>query len=769
MEAALCCLHFLCLQLFFWTNYIRRIMENKLYNAVQKFIPLEGGREIMIETGKLAKQADGSVVVRQGDTMLLATVVAAKDAKEGTDFMPLQVEYKEKFAAAGRIPGGFMKREGKASDNEILVARLIDRALRPLFPADYHAEVFVTVNLISADKDIQADALAGLAASAALAVSDIPFGGPISEVRVARIGGQYCINPTFSQMADCDLDLIVAGTIDNILMVEGEMNEVSEEVMLGAIKYAHEAIKTHCAAQIELSKELGKDVKREYCHETNDEELRQTIISELYDRAYAIATSGTMKHERSEAFEALEAEFASRYTEEELEEKAPLIHKYFHDDVQKMAMRNMILDEGKRLDGRRTDEIRPIWCETNYLPCAHGSAIFTRGETQSLSTVTLGTKLDEKMYDEVLIQGSEQFTLHYNFPPFSTGEARPSRGVSRREIGHGNLAWRALKPMVPVGEENPYTVRVVSDILESNGSSSMATVCAGCMALMDAGVKLRKPVSGIAMGLISDSATGRWAVLSDILGDEDHLGDMDFKVTGTRDGITATQMDIKVDGLSYEVLAKALEQARQGRMHILDKICETISEPREDYKPFVPRIEQILIDKDFIGAVIGPGGKVIQEIQKTTGTTITITETDKNGVVDVFGPDKAAIDAAMARIKGIVAVPEVGEQYHGTIKSIVAFGAFVEILPGKEALLHISEIDYRRFETMEETGLKEGDQIDVKLIGLDSKTGKLKLSHKALLPKPEGWVEPERKPRGERPERKDNGKGERRDRRPRKE
>ena len=751
----------------FLDEYIRRIMENKLYNAVQKFIPLEGGREIMIETGKLAKQADGSVVVKQGDTMLLATVVAAKDAKEGTDFMPLQVEYKEKFAAAGRIPGGFMKREGKASDNEILVARLIDRALRPLFPADYHAEVFVTVNLISADKDIQADALAGLAASAALAVSDIPFGGPISEVRVARIGGQYCINPTFSQMSDCDLDLIVAGTIDNILMVEGEMNEVSEDVMLGAIKYAHEAIKTHCAAQIELSKELGKDIKREYCHETNDEELRQTIIAELYDKAYAIATSGTMKHERSEAFEALEAEFASRYTEEELEEKAPLIHKYFHDDVQKMAMRNMILDEGLRLDGRKTDEIRPIWCETNYLPCAHGSAIFTRGETQSLSTVTLGTKLDEKMYDEVLIQGAEQFTLHYNFPPFSTGEARPSRGVSRREIGHGNLAWRALKPMVPVGEQNPYTVRVVSDILESNGSSSMATVCAGCMALMDAGVKIKKPVSGIAMGLISDSATGRWAVLSDILGDEDHLGDMDFKVTGTRDGITATQMDIKVDGLSYEVLAKALEQARQGRLHILNKITETIAEPREDYKPFVPRIEQILIDKDFIGAVIGPGGKVIQEIQKTTGTTITITETEKNGVVDIFGQDKAAIDAALARIKGIVAVPEVGEQYNGTIKSIVAFGAFVEILPGKEALLHISEIDYKRFETMEETGLKEGDKIDVKLIGLDSKTGKLKLSHKALLPKPEGWVEPERKPRADRPERK--GNGERRERRPHKE
>ena len=736
--------------------------EKKLYNAVQKFIPLEGGREIMIETGKLAKQADGSVVVKQGDTMLLATVVAAKDAKEGTDFMPLQVEYKEKFAAVGRIPGGFMQREGKAGDNEILVARLIDRALRPLFPADYHAEVYVTVNLISADKDIQADALAGLAASAALAVSDIPFGGPISEVRVARINGEYCINPTFSQMKDVDLDIMVAGTIDNILMVEGEMKEVSEEVMLGAIKYAHEAIKGHCAAQIELMKELGKDVKREYCHENNDEELRQTIISELYDKAYAIATSGTMKHERSEAFEALEAEFAARYTEEELEEKAPLIHKYFHDDVQKMAMRNMLLDEGKRLDGRKTDEIRPIWCEVNYLPCAHGSAIFTRGETQSLSTVTLGTKLDEKQHDEVLFQGSEQFVLHYNFPPFSTGEAKASRGVSRREIGHGHLAWRALKPMVPVGEENPYAVRVVSDILESNGSSSMATVCAGCMALMDAGVKLKKPVSGIAMGLISDSATGRWAVLSDILGDEDHLGDMDFKVTGTRDGITATQMDIKVDGLSYEVLAQALEQARVGRLHILDKITECIAEPREDYKPFVPRIEQIVIDKDFIGAVIGPGGKVIQDIQKTTGTTITITETETSGLVDVFGPNKEAIDAAMARIKGIVAVPEVGEEYHGKIKSIVDFGAFVEILPGKEALLHISEIDYKRFETMAETGLKEGDEIDVKLIGIDQKTNKLRLSHKALLPKPEGWVEPERKPRAPRGDNKERG-----DRRPR--
>ena len=743
--------------------------EKKLYNAVQKFIPLSGGREIMIETGKLAKQADGSVVVKQGDTMLLATVVAAKDAKEGTDFMPLQVEYKEKFAAAGRIPGGFMKREGKASDNEILVARLIDRALRPLFPADYHAEVYVTVNLISADKDIQADALAGLAASAALAVSDIPFGGPISEVRVARIGGEYVINPTFSQMNDADLDIMVGGTIDNILMVEGEMKEVSEDVMLGAIKFAHEAIKEQCAVQIELSKELGKDVKRTYCHETNDEELRQQIIAELYDKAYAIATSGTMKHERTDAFDALEAEFASRFTEEELVEKAPLIHKYFHDDVLKKAMRNMILDEGKRLDGRRTDEIRPIWCEVGYLPCAHGSAIFTRGETQSLSTVTLGTKLDEKMYDEVLRQGSEQFVLHYNFPPFSTGEAKAARGLSRREIGHGHLAWRALKPMIPLGEDNPYAVRVVSDILESNGSSSMATVCAGTLALMDAGVKIKKPVSGIAMGLISDSATGRWAVLSDILGDEAHLGDMDFKVTGTKDGITATQMDIKVDGLSYEVLAKALEQARVGRMHILGKLTECIAEPREDYKPFVPRIETITIPKDFIGAVIGPGGKVIQEIQKLTNTTITITENDEVGIVDVFGENKESIDGAMERIKAIVAVPEVGETYSGPIKSIVAFGAFVEILPGKEALLHISEIDYKRFETMEETGLKEGDIIDVKLIGLDAKTGKLKLSHKALLPKPEGWVEPERKPREGRGERRGdrNDRGERRDRKPR--
>ena len=704
-----------------------------MYNATQKVITLSDGREIIIETGKLAKQADGAVVVKQGDTMLLGTVVAAKDAKPDTDFMPLQVEYKEKYAACGRFPGGFLKREARPNDSEILVARLIDRALRPLFPSDYHAEVYVTVNLISADKDIQPDALAGLAASAALAVSDIPFGGPISEVRVARIDGRFVINPTYSQMDAADLDIMVGGTIDNILMVEGEMKGVSEEVMLDAIKFAHEEIKKHCAVQIELSKELGKDVKRTYCHEVNDEELRQRVIAETYDKAYAVATSGTSKHERMDAFDTIEAEFAAQFSEEELVEKLPLIKKYYHDDVLKKAMRRMILDEGKRLDGRKTYEIRPIWCEVGYLPAAHGSAIFTRGETQSLTTVTLGTKLDEKQIDEVLVQSSEQFVLHYNFPPFSTGEAKASRGLSRREIGHGHLAWRALKPMVPLGEENPYAVRVVSDILESNGSSSMATVCAGTLALMDAGVKLKKPVSGIAMGLITDYDSDKYAVLSDILGDEDHLGDMDFKVTGTKDGITATQMDIKVDGLSYEVLAKALQQAKVGRMHILGKICECISEPREDYKPFVPRIVQMTIPTDFIGAVIGPGGKVIQEIQKTTGTTITITETDNKGVVDVFGPDKDSIDAAIARIKGIVAVPEVGEIYNGKIKTIVPFGAFVEILPGKDALLHISEIGKQRYETMEQTGLKEGDMIEVKLIGVDSKTGKYKLSRKVLL------------------------------------
>ena len=732
-----------------------------LYNATQKVIQLSGGREIVIETGKLAKQADGSVVVKQGNTMLLATVVAAKEPKPDCDFMPLSVEYKEKYAAAGRFPGGFLKREARPSDYEILVSRLIDRALRPLFPSDFHAEVFVQVNLISADKDIMPDALAGLAASAALAVSDVPFAGPISEVRVARINGELVINPTFTQNADADLDIMVGATYDNILMVEGEMKEVSEAEMLEAIKFAHAEIKKHCQAQMELSKELGKDVKRTYCHETNDEALREKVIAETYDKAYAIARERSAKHERSDKFDALEEEFCAQFSEEELAEKRPLIKRYFHDDVLKKAMRNMILDEGIRLDGRSTTEIRPIWCEVGYLPCAHGSAIFTRGETQSLTTVTLGTKLDEKQIDDVLFKGSEQFVLHYNFPPFSTGEARPARGLSRREIGHGNLAWRALKPMVPVGEENPYAVRVVSSILESNGSSSMATVCAGTLALMDAGVKIKKPVSGIAMGLITDTKSGKYAVLSDILGDEDHLGDMDFKVTGTKDGITATQMDIKVDGLSYEVMANALEQAKQGRMHILGKILEAMPAPREDYKPFVPRIVQITIPQEFIGAVIGPGGKVIQEIQKTTGTTITITEKDSKGFVDIFGENKEALDAALDRIKGIVAIPEVGEIYTGKIRSIVAFGAFVEIMPGKDGLLHISEIGNKRYETMEETGLKEGDTIEVKLIGLDPKNGKLKLSRKVLLP---GGEKSEEKGEG-RPERREGHHAHRREER----
>jgi len=744
--------------------------EKKLYNAVRKIITLADGRQIEIETGKLAKQADGSVVVKMGDTMLLGTVVAAKDAKPDTDFMPLQVEYKEKYASCGRYPGGFMKREGKANDAEVLTARLIDRALRPLFPSDYHAEVYVTVNLISADKDIQPDALAGLAASAALAVSDIPFGGPISEVRVVRKNGQYAINPGFSEMAECDLDIMVGGTIDNILMVEGEMKEVSEEVMLGAIKFAHEEIKKHCAVQIELAKELGKDVKRTYCHEVNDEELRQTIIRELYDKAYAIATSGTMKHERSDMFDALEAEFASRYTEEELVEKAPLIHKYFHDDVQKKAMRNMILDEGKRLDGRRTDEIRPIWCEVGYLPAAHGSAIFTRGETQSLTTVTLGTKLDEKVKDEVLVQGTEQFVLHYNFPPFSTGEAKAARGLSRREIGHGHLAWRALKPMIPLGEENPYAVRVVSDILESNGSSSMATVCGGTLALLDAGVQMKRPVAGVAMGLISDADNVKYAILSDILGDEDHLGDMDFKVTGTTEGITATQMDIKCDGLSYEVLEKALAQAKEGRLHILYIINETIPAPREDYKPHVPRLVTIEIPKEMIGAVIGPQGKVIQGIQEETGTVISIDEDEKTGVgrVEIASKDKESIDKALARIKAMVAQPEEGEVYEGTVRSILDFGAFVEFMPGRDGLLHISEISWNRIEDMASSGLKEGDKLTVKLIEIDKKTGKYRLSMRALQPKPEGYVEREGRPRreggdrGPRP-RRDGDRGPRRD------
>ncbi len=725
-----------------------------MYKETKKTITLADGREITVSTGKLAKQADGAVVVKMGDTMLLATVVAAKDAKEDVDFMPLSVDYKEKYAAAGRYPGGFLKREARPNDSEILVARLIDRALRPLFPSDYHAEVFVNVTLISADLDVQPDALAGLAASAALAVSDIPFEAPISEVRVARIGGEFIVNPNYSQMSDADIDIIVAATMDNIMMVEGEMKEVSERDMLEAIKFAHEEIKKQCRIQIELAQELGKDIKRTYCHEKSDEVLRQQVIDATYNKVYSTCLEQSAKHERAAKFDAIEDEFMAGFSVEELAEKKSLIKRYFHDDVLKKAMRAMILDEGVRLDGRKTDQIRPIWCEVGYLPGAHGSAIFTRGETQSLTTVTLGTKMDQKMIDEVLVQGEEQFVLHYNFPSFSTGDARPNRGTSRREIGHGNLAFRALKPVVPLGKDNPYAVRIVSDILESNGSSSMATVCAGTMALMDCGIKISKPVSGIAMGLIAES--GRYAVLSDILGDEDHLGDMDFKVTGTRDGITATQMDIKVDGLSYEVLERALEQARQGRMHIMDKITETISEPRDDFRPFVPRIIQIEIPSEFIGAVIGPGGKVIQEIQRLSGgAQLTITEdTDRKvGIVDIFSNNAEAMEYARNRVNAIVAVPEVGEIYTGKVKSVVPFGAFVEIMPGKDALMHISEIDYKRFETMDETGIKEGDLVEVKLIGSDQKTGKLKLSRRALLPKPEGWVEKEKDDKPRRPKR----------------
>lgn len=710
-----------------------------MYNLVTKTIDLGDGRSITLETGKLAKQADGSVVLKMGKTMLLATVVSAKDAKEDVDFMPLSVEYKEKFAAIGRFPGGFMKREAKPSDYEILVSRLVDRALRPLFPDDFHAETFVTVNLISAEKDIIPDALAGLAASAALAVSDIPFNGPISEVRVARVNGKFIINPTYSQLKESDVDIMVGATYDNILMVEGEMLEVSEEEMLEAIKFAHEEIKKHCKAQMELTEIVDKAKKREYCHEVNDLDLKARIKAELYDMVYTVAKSGKPKHERSEGFEQIKADFLASLSEEEQEEKKMLVDRYYHD-VEKEAMRNMILNEGIRLDGRKTTDIRPIWCEIDYLPAAHGSAIFTRGETQSLTTVTLGTKLDEKVIDEVMVKGSEKFVLHYNFPPFSTGEAKASRGISRREIGHGNLAHRALKNMVPNGPENPYTVRVVSDILESNGSSSMATVCAGTLALMDSGIKMKKPVSGIAMGLITEAGSKKYAILSDILGDEDHLGDMDFKVAGTKDGITATQMDIKVDGLSYEVMAKALQQAKEGRMHILGKITEVISEPREDYKPHTPRIIQIFIPRESIGAVIGPGGKIIQEIQRETGATITIEEIGNQGVVDIFADNKDSIDAALHRIKGIVAIPEEGEIYKGKVKSIMAYGAFVEILPGKDGLLHISEIDHKRINKVEDV-LKEGDEIEVKLLEIDKKTNKLKLSRRVLLPKPENKEE----------------------------
>lgn len=727
-----------------------------MLNPINKTIELGDGRTITIETGKLAKQADGAVTVKMGNTVLLATVCAAKDANPGVDFMPLQVEYKEKFSAFGRFPGGFTKREGKASDYEILTARLVDRALRPLFPDNYHAEVYVNIILFSADGEDMPDALAGLAASAALAVSDIPFNGPISEVRVARVGGQFVINPTFAQLEKADIDIMVGATLDNIMMVEGEMNEVQESDMLEAIKVAHEAIKVQCQAQMELMEACGKTVKREYCHEVNDDELRKDVHDKCYAKAYEVATSGTDKHQRADAFDAIVEEYKAQFTEEELtDEKVEMIDRYYHD-VEKEAMRRAILDEGKRLDGRKTTEIRPIWIETDCLSGPHGSAIFTRGETQSLSSVTLGTKDDEKIIDDVLVHGKERFLLHYNFPPFSTGEAKAQRGVGRREIGHGHLAWRALKRMIP--ENYPYVVRVMSDILESNGSSSMATVCAGTLALRDAGVPMKKPVSGIAMGLISENHGTNYAILSDILGDEDHLGDMDFKVTGTKDGITATQMDIKVDGLSYEILERALAQARDGRMYILNKIEEAQPETRAELKPHAPRIETMTVAKEFIGAIIGPGGKIIQGIQEKTGATISIEEIDGIGKVEISACNKATIDAAVRAIKAIVAVPEVGEVYEGKISSIMPYGAFVEFMPGKDGLLHISEIDWRRLETVEQAGLKEGDTITVKLVDIDPKTGKFKLSHKVLIPKPEGYEErPPRAERGPRPERGPRG------------
>ena len=727
-------------------------------NVITKSVQLPDGRTITIETGKVAKQADGAAVLRMGNTVLLATVCAAKDAVPGTDFMPLQVDYREQYSAAGRFPGGFTKREGKASDEEILTSRLVDRALRPLFPSNYHAEVYVQVMLLSADGVDQPDALAGFAASAAMACSDIPFEYYISEVRVARINGEYVVNPTFQQMEEADMDIMVGATKDNIMMVEGEMKEVSEQDLIGALKVAAEAIKPMCDLQYELAKEKGTDVKREYDHEINDEELREQIKSELYKPAYDINHQALEKHARQDAFDKVLADFLEKYdaahadlSEEDLEEKHAEATRYY-DDVMRDAMRRCILDEGLRLDGRATTDIRPIWCEVSPLPMPHGSAIFQRGETMSLSTCTLGTKMDEKLIDGVLEKSYQRFLLHYNFPPFSTGEAKAQRGVGRREIGHGHLAWRGLKGQIPA--DFPYTVRLVSQILESNGSSSMATVCAGTLALMDAGVPMKKPVSGIAMGLIKNPGEEKYAILSDILGDEDHLGDMDFKTTGTRDGLTATQMDIKCDGLSFEILEEALMQAKAGREHILNCMMETISEPRAEMKPQVPRIVAFDIPKEFIGAVIGPGGKIIQQMQEETGATITIEETDGKGHVQVSAPNKDSIDAALAKIKAIVAVPEVGEVYEGTVRSIMPYGCFVEILPGKDGLLHISEIDWKRLETVEEAGIKEGDKIKVKLMEIDPKTGKYKLSHRVLIEKPEGYVERERRPRPERGERR---------------
>ena len=764
-------------------------------NVITKTIQLPDGRTITIETGKVAKQADGSVMLKMNNTVLLATVCAAKDAVPGTDFMPLQVDYREQYAAAGRFPGGFTKREGKASDNEILTSRLVDRVLRPLFPSNYHAEVFVNVMLFSADGVDQPDALAGFAASAALACSDIPFECPISEVRVARINGEYVIDPTFEQMKEADMDIMVGASAENIMMVEGEMKEVSEQDLLGALKAAMDAIKPMCELQVELSKELGKDVKREYDHEINDEALRERMNKELYQPAYDITKQALPKQDRADAFEKILTDFKEKFFAERKaaaeaavaagsvldgpaveisdDEYEAMMDRYYHD-VERDAMRRCILDEGIRLDGRKTTDIRPIWCEVSPLPMPHGSSIFTRGETQSLTTVTLGTKLDEKLVDDVLDKSYQRFLLHYNFPPFCTGEAKAQRGVGRREIGHGHLAWRGLKEMIPA--DFPYTVRVVSQIMESNGSSSMATVCAGTLALMDAGVPMKKPVSGIAMGLIKNPGEDKYAVLSDILGDEDHLGDMDFKTTGTKDGLTATQMDIKCDGLSFDILEKALMQAKAGREHILKCITDTIAEPRPELKPHVPRIEAFEIPKEFIGAVIGPGGKIIQQMQEDTGATITIDEEDGVGKIQVSGPNKESIDAAIAKIKAIVAIPEVGEVYEGTVRSIMPYGCFVEFMPGKDGLLHISEIDWKRLETVEEAGIKEGDKITVKLLEIDPKTGKFKLSHRVLIEKPEGYQERPARERRERPERGERGErrnhnkernGERSERRPR--
>lgn len=702
--------------------------------AITQSFDLGDGRIVTIETGKLAKQANGSVVVRMGDTMLLATVVSNKDAKENVDFMPLTVDYQEKYASVGRFPGGFFKREARLSDYEVLISRLVDRALRPLFPEDYHADTQVLINLISSDKETMPDSLAGLAASAAIAVSDIPFNGPISEVRVARIDGKFVINPTRTQLATADMEILVAASEHDVNMVEGEMKECSEADMLAAIKVAHEAIKIQVKAQLELAKKVGKTTKRTYVHETSDLELRETINKACFDKMYAVAKAGhANKSKRKELFEAIRTEFSATLTDEQKKEKAFLLNKYFHD-IEKEAVRQSVLNERTRLDSRKLEQIRPIWCEVNYLPSAHGSAVFTRGETQSLTSVTLGTRLDEQIIDGAFINGKNKFLLHYNFPPFSTGEVKMMRGTGRREVGHGNLAMRGLKQVMPA--DIPYSVRVVSDILESNGSSSMATVCAGTLALMDAGVKLSKPVAGIAMGLISDSKTKKYAVLSDILGDEDHLGDMDFKVVGTKDGITACQMDIKVDGLSYKVLEEALAQAKAGRLHILGEMTKVISAPREDYKPHAPRIVKMVIPKEFIGAIIGPGGKVIQEMQRETGCTIMIEEVGDTGVIDIAATDKESIDKAIAKIKGITTTPEVGEVYEGKVKTIVAFGAFVEFLPGKDGLLHISEVDHRRLENLDGV-LKQGDIVKVKLIGTDPKTGKFKLSRKVLIPKPE--------------------------------